>query len=222
MSEVTKLDSEDSGESGSVADVSDASLNEYVEKLLYKMYLTKGARYQAARRHQRRAIASIWSVIFLSMYVFSTTTILTILDFSTFPDVRENLTIASVVMSAFIIAFSVLEHGKRHDAKAEAFLRCGQRLHELRDKLELNTFEELDVDAVRGYVEDYNEIINDFTGNHSETDFRSFRVNVGKHKGQYIYSFSQKFQYWLDCWAIMIVAFVAPPVSILTIIFWPV
>jgi hypothetical protein len=50
------------------------------ENLLYKMQLTKGARYQSARRHRKRSRASIWSIVVLSLYVFATSADQQILD----------------------------------------------------------------------------------------------------------------------------------------------
>ncbi|MGB3407905.1 MAG: SLATT domain-containing protein [Jannaschia sp.] len=186
----------------------------YASNLLYKMFLTKGARYQAARRHQRRSVASIWSVIALSMYVFTTSVVIALYDLNSYGDFQQKLTIANVVMSAFIIAFSVLEHGKKHDLKSDAFLRCAQGIQELRDRLELEVFEGVDVDTVRRYVEDYNEIVHDFADNHSETDYRTFRINIGKHSGQFLYISLQSIKYWVDCWLMMLAAMVVPPLAI--------
>lgn len=190
-------------------------LDKYIDSLLYRMYLTKGARYQAARRHQRRARASIWSIVALSMYVFTTSTVLAIYDLTQFSNFKENLVIASIVMSAFIIAFSVLEQGKKHDLKAELFLRCAQDIQRLRDHLEFwkNT-NGLKHEEVDDAVKKYNEFVHNFADNHSETDYRTFRINIGKHEGQWLYSSYTAFKYWLDCWLIMLFSIILPPLVI--------
>jgi hypothetical protein len=205
----------------STPEPSEAELDEYVDTLLYRMHLTKGARYQAARRHQRRATASIWSIIALSMYVFTTSTILAIYDLSAFGNLEQHLIIANMVMSAFIIAFSVLEQGKKHDLKAELFLRCAQGIQRLRDELEFaRRISRLSKEDVADAVKSYNELVHDFADNHSETDYRTFRINIGKHAGDYIYSFYQPIKYWFDCWSIMLISIMVPPTVITTLYFW--
>lgn len=109
----------------------------YYDKLLYRMRLTKGARFQAARRHKRRSIASTWAVTVLSLYVFSSSSYLALYDLSNFPTIERPLLLSSIILSAFIIAFTVFEQGKRHDLKAELFLRCSQGIQELHDRLEV-------------------------------------------------------------------------------------
>ncbi|WP_280176958.1 SLATT domain-containing protein [Roseibium aquae] len=195
-------------------------LDGYVDTLLYRMHLTKGARYQAARRHQRRAIASIWSIIALSMYVFTASTVLAIYDLSAFGSLEQHLIIANMVMSAFIIAFSVLEQGKKHDLKAELFLRCAQGIQRLRDELEFDRrINGLSQDDVAAAVKSYNDLVHDFSDNHSETDYRTFRINIGKHQGEFFYSIYQPLKYWFDCWSIMLISIFVPPMALL-LLYW--
>lgn len=188
-------------------------LFEYCDRLSYRMHLTRGARYQAARRHKHRSMASTWAVTALSMYVFSASAYMAIFDLKTKPEIQQPLILMTIIMSSFIIAFSILEQGKKHDLKAELFLRCAQKIQELRDGLELDfRIKGINHAEVDSYVKKYNEIVHDFAENHSETDYRTFRANIGKHGGQYFYVFWQHMKYWVDCWAIMLFAIIVPPI----------
>lgn len=195
------------------------SLTAYTKSLLYRMYLTKGARYQAARRHQRRSMASLWSVISLSMYVFTASAVGAVYDLPSDSPLGRMLSIFNIVMSSFIIAFAVLEQSKKHDLKADLFLRCAQGIQELWDCVDFDMKNgELIAASVKSQVEKYNTIVHDFSDNHSENDYRSFRVNIGKHHHQPFYSFYTNLKYWLDCWIIMLLAVIIPPVAF-TILF---
>lgn len=199
--------------------IKQTSLDSYSESLLYRMHLTKGARYQAARRHQRRSTASLWSVIALSMYVFTVSAVLAIYDLSQKGNIEKELVISNIVMSAFIIAFSVLEQGKKHDLKADLFLRCAQGIQGLRDKLELEVrLGTVTNKNISNYVDQYNAIVHDFADNHSETDYRTFRINIGKDTGLQIYRYYYTCKYWLDCWLIMIFAIFIPPLTFLLLL----
>jgi len=186
----------------------------WCNKLSYRMHLTRGARFQAARRHGKKSTASTWAVTALSMYVFSASSFLAVYDPGDNSSVEKPIMLLTIIMSAFIIAFSIMEQGKRHDLKAELFLKCAQKIGELRERLELDLVSgELDEMEARSYLEEYNEIVNGFSDNHSETDYRTFRVNIGKHTGRPIYSAYQHLKYWLDCWLLMYAAILIPPIS---------
>lgn len=199
-----------------IAENSDNEITQFYIDLLYKMHLTKGARYQAARRHQRRSTASIWSIIFLSMYVFSTSAALSIFGVKIPENTSSYIVLLNIIMSSFIIAFSVLEHGKKHDLKAELFLRCAQSISELYDtvsyehKTGLTNREKLEKHLVK-----YQKFVNDFSDNHSETDYRTFRINIGKDQGRLIYKIWHKFKYIMDCWSLMWVSMLFPPIILL-------
>lgn len=186
------------------------------------MHLTRGARFQAARRHNLQAVASAWAVTVLSMYVFSASAYMAIYDLADKPNVEKPLILLTIIMSAFIIAFSVLEQGKKHDLKSELFLRCAQKVQELWDRFELDSHEKcLTFSNARIYVKDYNDIVHDFSDNHSESDFRTFRILIGKHNDDRLFRYIWKFRYWFDCWAILLVAIVAPPFALSLVLIVP-
>lgn len=203
------------------ADGSGDPLADYADHLAYRMKLTEGARYQAARRHQRRATASVWATIFLSMYVFSASTYVTLYSDTASTHVIRLISMMSIIMSAFIIAFSVLEQGKKHDLKSELFLRCAQGIQILKDKIDIELkAKSITLESIKDYSQKYNELVHDFSDNHSEADYRTFRINIGKHKGERLYIFSNRFLYWIDCWAIMLVAMFVPPIAMAVIMIY--
>ncbi|MCF2870874.1 SLATT domain-containing protein [Octadecabacter sp. G9-8] len=211
------------GATEQITAVEEEAVRSYAERLMYRMHLTKGARFQAARRHKRRAIASTWAVTALSLYVFSSTSYLAVYDVAGAPNVEKPLILMSIVMSAFIIAFTVLEQGKKHDLKAELFLRCAQGVQELHDRLDFVHRTGAHVTGeIESTVRKYNELLNSFSENHSETDFRTFRINIGKHKGEISFSVWHAVKYWLDCWVILLCAVVVPPTVFAWVVYFSV
>lgn len=188
------------------------ALDKYSKGLLRKMHLTKGARFQAARRHRARAIASVWSIIFLSMYVFSSSVAGIIYAEQVTLGFSQFLNMLNVIMSAFIIAFSVFEQGKQHDLKAELFLKCAQEISRLHDNLYYEAcMHRVTPQSAQAFNEAYQKTVNGFSDNHSEVDYRTFRINSGNHKGEPLFRAINTFRYWFDCWSIMIAAVLAPP-----------
>lgn len=184
--------------------------------LLHKMAMTKGARYQAARRHGKRSNASIWSIIFLSMYVFVVTVVVA-LDGHNIPVLLTDLmNILVISMSAFIIAFSALEHGKKHDLKAEQFLRNAQGIAKIHDSMKIDLeLGRCTADNLVQCTDEYAALVHDFPDNHSEADYRTFRVNIGKHRDQPFYEFRQKLFYSLECWVHAWASLLLPPIIVL-------
>ncbi len=192
----------------------EAKLHDFYSKLVYRMRITRGARYQAAQRHKRRAQASIWAIISLSLYVFTSNVLTVIFSANMDPITKSLLGIISIVMSAFIIAFSVLESGHKHELKSELFLRNAQNIGELHDKsdYEIETSIE-DRIIIEETLKKYNELINEFPYNHSESDFKNFRSKTKKDKYKFLERVFISIKYYFDCWGIMWASIVFPPLT---------
>lgn len=194
---------------------SDDAISKYSDALLKKMHLTKGARFQSARRHKARSTASVWSIIFLSMYVFSTSVVSYIYSDQYDPVFVKFLVVLNIIMSAFIIAFSVLEQGKQHDLKADLFLRCSQNISKLHDDLYLHIcMQTMTKERAFEFNSAYQATINSFSDNHTNVDYRTFRANAGWHKENPLLVAFIHTRYWIDCWSILVAALVAPPLAI--------
>lgn len=181
------------------------------------MKTTFGARYQSSRRHLCRSTASVWAITFLSMYVFGGAAFVLVYPGSD-PAVEHLISLMSLVMSAFIIAFSVLEQGKKHDLKAEFFLRCSQDIQSLHDKLlnKLNN-DMLSYEKISEFTDEYNKIVHDFSDNHTDLDFRMHRIHAKRDKHTLAQRTMTKFLFWVDGWGVLIFAFSAPPTAFLVI-----
>jgi hypothetical protein len=191
------------------------AVDNYYERLIYRMKLTRGARYQAARRHQRRSSASLWAVIFLSLYVFSSNVVIVLYGSSLSANLIGLFGFTSIVMSAFIIAFSVLESGHKHDLKSELFLRNAQQIGTIHDRADYEFRTKIaDRVALEEIGASYNKLVNEFHDNHIESDFKTFRISIGKEKGKPIANLISKLKYYFDCWGIMWASIVFPPIFV--------
>ncbi|MGB0629799.1 MAG: hypothetical protein ACPGRZ_03815 [Alphaproteobacteria bacterium] len=116
-------------------------IEKHYEKTSYLMGLTKGERFQAARRHKWKSRKSILAIVILSLYVFSSGIVLIVFAEHLTDIEKKLITFANVIMTSFILVFSVLENGKRHELRAEMFLKCAQGISEIASlvKLELDT-----------------------------------------------------------------------------------
>lgn len=201
-------------------EISKADPQKYYDDVLYRMKLTKGARYYAARRHQSRSIASIWAIIFLSMYVFSVSVFLSLHGVDGNNSIYKLLVMLSTVMSAFILAFSTLENGKKHDLKAELFLRCAQGIQKLYDEVEyMIRTNKLTDEIIKKYIDNYNDLIKVSSENHSDLDYIMFRISIYKYRDRWLFRLFKKIEYWLDCWAMVWCAIILPPMVLLSVLY---
>lgn len=201
-------------DTGNTTFAKDKGMHAHADNFIYKMKLTAGARYLTNRRHERRSNASAWAVTVLSMYVFGVSAVLAIYDFGQTPHVAKVMTASTIIMSAFIMIFSVMEQNKKHDLKADMFLRCAQKLTVMISKLELDLAASTVTDVkLAGYVDEYNRVVHELPENHSELHYRVFRININKSKQGVVANACQKLLYWLDCWGILVAAIFVPPIT---------
>lgn len=164
----------------------DSSLNDLAEKRLNSMYLTKGSRYEASRRHKKSNRTSTISIVILSTYIFA----ISVISFTYKNDITTEwesiLKSVSLIMSFLVVAFSLFQSGHRHDLRSELFLKCAQSIDEIWSNLcrekQLN---QLTPDKIKQYDDEYRKVITNFADNHSDIDFQIFRFKTGenpKHK----------------------------------------
>ena len=190
-------------------------INSYYQKFIKRLNLTKGARYECARRHQKRSMASIWAITALSLYVFTTNVLLVLFGAALSENLVAALGVGTIVMSAFIIAFSVMEYGHKHDLKAHLFLKNAQAIHAIHDKAtyqhDTGIADRLSLEVLRS---EYDFIVNTFEDNHSEVDFLRFRINIGKYNDKPILRRRHALAYFWNCWAIMVISMTVPPLAL--------
>ena len=153
--------------------------NDVCKMFLTKMKLTKGARFEAARRLENMARTSQYSIIILSLYVFTLSVWQVIFQGKIDPSHVQKIDWICIVTSAFIMVFSLLESGRRHDLRSELMLKSAQTIsciyNEIEAKLKCGT---LDIADMMILIKRYDDVISVFSDNHSDIDYVIYRIKT--------------------------------------------
>lgn len=189
-------------------------------ELANRVRTTAGARFEAARRHSKKLRTSNISIVILSSYAILFSMAAAFIEFKD-DYIIQTLNMLSIFMSALIISFSLFEGTKRHDLKAEMFLKCSQNLHELMNDIYLyakNT--QISLNKIAGYQKDYNKIISNYSNNHADLDLYRFwsKTNSKKFKNKPVLKIIIKIKYYLNIWFLPILAALSPLLLILMMV----
>ncbi len=205
-------------------------LYELAKKRLNNMYLTKGSRFEASRRHKKAGRTSTLAIVILSSYIFGISVISLTYKNEINTDWESILKSVSLIMSFFVVAFSLLQSSYRHDLRSELFLKCANAIDDLwtdlcRDK----TLRTLSAAKLKSYDDEYRRVIANFSDNHSDLDFHVFRFNTSenpKHKSRFdrIWTGARRI-YWhcklhLYIWKTVYVASLFPWIIIFGFVVW--
>jgi len=149
--------------------------NHLTNDLIKRMWLTKGARYNAYRRLQKKHDLSISSISFLSSYVL----IINSLKFFKFLNItpfQENVILFfTMVMSIFILILSLIDSAKDYKLNAEKFLMSATEIENLYNELEQTNSSTMSIkrkeDKVQKILGRYGEILKFYQVNHDAVDF---------------------------------------------------
>jgi len=147
-----------------------------ITELSRRAWITKGARFAAHRRLNRRHAWSTWAIAVLSVYVIAT---------SVFAQLAAPARVSQAVLNAGLIVASVLvlvlsliESGRSYQLRAEHLHRCAVAL----GKLELSCREVAVIppsgskdERVSRLARRYAAILEACPDNHEEIDFATFR-----------------------------------------------
>jgi SMODS and SLOG-associating 2TM effector domain family 5 len=150
--------------------------------VIRRLSLTCGARFETARRHKKKNRTSLISIIVLSMYAifFSMTATLNVV----IPAAKELLSMYSIFMASFILAFSVYEASKRYDARSESFLRCANEIQKLRDEAATRMMcADIQIGDIEKLETKYHKLLLEYTDNHSLLDYLAHMASIGKIVG---------------------------------------
>ena len=154
---------------------------------LERLRLTKGSRFEAARRHKKAGRASTISIVIFSTYLFSISVILLTFQSEINGEFTSVLKSLSLIMSFFIGAFSLMQASKRHELRSAMFLKCAQTIDDIWTNLDREKQLQLLTPArMKFYDEEYQRKMAAFSDNHSEMDFQIFR-SINKERGKICY-----------------------------------
>ena len=158
---------------GSLPDV-----ESFAGSLRKKLWITRGARYNASRRLQSKHNLSISTISYLSAYVLVLAALpfLGVFDFNALQ--RGALNVATFALSLFILTLSLLEASRNYQGRATSLHNCANEISELYDELELAlaSGNALTAARLREISARYHEIIRRFQDNHEPVDNLLFRV----------------------------------------------
>jgi hypothetical protein len=149
--------------------------NHLSNDLIKRMWLTKGARYNAYRRLQKKHNLSISSIGFLSSYVL----IINSLKFFNFlhinPFQQNVILFFTMVMSIFILILSLIDSAKDYKLNAEKFLMSATEIENLYNELEQTHESSMSLkkkeDKIHNILERYGNILKYYQINHDAVDF---------------------------------------------------
>jgi len=98
---------------------SDESVEQYLQKISYRVWITKNSRWNAVRRLKMQSQMSIFSISLLSICGISVPIIQIFIDSSKCARIDNVYTLVSILLSIFILVLSILEGTKNHQVKAE-------------------------------------------------------------------------------------------------------
>jgi SMODS and SLOG-associating 2TM effector domain family 5 len=162
----------------------DPAIEQYALYLISKCDTTASCQFEASRRMQKKNMTSTLSIVILSMYAILFSLMPTFDRLKLIQANKDTLSMISIFMSVFIIAFSLYEILKRYDLRSILFLKTARELQVLRDRtLGLKLAGDCDLKKYVEIENSYHEVLNSNDENHSRLDYETFRVGRGEIVG---------------------------------------
>lgn len=159
-------------------------LDDYVNSLKFRLWKTKGSRFNAYRRLKRRQQVSIFSISVLSVYGISIPVIQAVIDTTSCPKTNNLYTVISLTLSVFILVLSLLEGANNYAGKSEKMHTNAIKISSLYSELEvliaINRTPESLGDGVDNIQRRYSEIIEECPENHEPEDYLEFQIQHRK------------------------------------------
>lgn len=173
-------------------------LRDRFRRLKMTIWITKGARFNAARRLERQAAMSDVAAFLLSFAVASLSLVSLVFaeSFSAF----QNKTIgaATVIITFFIMLMSLMNSSKNYGLRAYVLHRCGIELTDLFQEMEaVDDLDCMSHDDYLRYQRRYGAILITNLENHSNMDYNYFQC-MNPHKFVKYFETHNKFERFLQ------------------------
>lgn len=152
------------------------------QELDRKMWITKGARFNAHQRLMSKHIWSIATISYLSVLVIIVTLIRYIPAISLTEKQNDVTAFSAIVLALFILILSLLEASRSHQMKAMELHNCARDVATLYNRLRQTLSNPSDKDRVSvseqltKIASQYDEIMNRCQENHDVIDYDIFRL----------------------------------------------
>lgn len=190
-------------------------------------FCTKGARFDAHTRLLKKQQASNFTISLLTLYVIAASiTLLVLPNPNQHILLSKTLSVATIVVSVFILMLTHIESDKKYLLRADNMLRCAQKVTEIYRELQLVlNKEEITPDIFRKITEEYNQTIRDFSDHHSNVDLLYFMAN---HKKKFNLTgvkcshkvFWYKFLYHFNIYGGYFFLCILPPILVVSILLY--
>ena len=153
---------------------------DFLEELKHKMWSTKGSRFNASQRMQKKEKYSLLSISFLSAYliIFG---LLSVYDLYSLKNLPPNLLPFSITtLSILLLVFSLFENSKNHSTRALQFHKCSLEIARLYNELQI--FKSYKKDASNNEKENFSKKIQDEYQNILENHENHLRIDNNKFK----------------------------------------
>lgn len=157
----------------------------FLEELNYKMWVTKGARFNASKRLSLRDDWSNKAMGFLSAYLIIIG-LLSVYQVSQTPIISPNIiAFSSTAISILVLAFSQMEAAQDYKMRAHRHIECSLKISKLYNDLRIfKTMSNPNDDEKAKYAvhlsNKYQDIL-DHYDNHNSVDFSLFQTKHSKY-----------------------------------------
>jgi hypothetical protein len=148
-------------------------MKEQIADLLHRMNVTKGARFNAARRLEGRDRK-------MALLVALASTLVIALPFVPFAYqlpkvVIADLSVVTMLASVLILAVSLVQYSNNDAVSAEQHHRCGLEINELRGELAAKG-DAIEPEELNRFSQRYARILDKYSINHDGVDFDQYRL----------------------------------------------
>lgn len=153
---------------------------DFSAELNYKLWVTKGARFYAAKRLQKKNSLSIYTIGFLSSYIIIINLFTFLPNLSLYHFAPEVLTIITISLSILVLVFSQIEALNSYSLKAEKIHSCAKEIGKLYNEWRYYKTCAKDSANINDKIldiKDRYEIILDKYDNHEDVDTHLFKAN---------------------------------------------
>src|SRR5690554_3947465 len=149
----------------------------FLEELNYKLWSTKGSRFNADKRMRTKGNASNVSLAIISAYLIIAS-LITVFDFKLGVNQEViNFTIAG--LSILVLVFTQFENAQKYDLIAKTHHDSGLKISELYNRLRIfktlvkDPADEEILEFAKGIAEEYQVVLSN-SGNHATIDYQRF------------------------------------------------
>ena len=164
-------------------------------ELNYKLWVTKGVRFIAAKRLEKQSNLSVFTIALLSAYIIILNLFVFIPNLNLFRSNPEGLTIFTISLSILVLVFSQIESLRNYNLKAEKLHTCAKEIGKLYNEWRYYKTCINDIVDINSRIIDISkryEFILDKYDNHDDVDIQLFKAKHNKDFFEYSFPYVPK------------------------------